>query len=235
MGSTNWTMLNDSLSIAAVDRGVTSGIARPPGGGSFVYGFNSIALASGAAALLCNQANFAPMLKGGRISGCIKRGVSGGPEGFAPFLFIGAQGPSVNDRAYVLALADEDPYHLVLRKAVMSSQHVDAAPNPSVNGVLLRSTQAYAQNTWHQLRLDAIVNDNGDVILQVFENDLDAHPLGTAPTWTAVPGMEEFIDDALAVNSGTAAFTSGRAGFGVWVNDVTRRAYFDSLAISRQL
>ena len=235
MGSTNWTVMSDSLSVAAIDRGVTHGIARPPGGGDFVYGFNSIALSGGAVALFANQSNFAPMAKGGRISGAIKRGVSGGPEGFAPFFFIGGQGPSVNDRAYVLALADDDPYHIVLRKSVIATQHVDAAPDPPNNGVLLRSTQAYAPDVWHHLRLDMIVNDNGDVILQVFENDLALHPLGTAPTWVAVPGMVEFIDDALGINSGSAALTSGRAGFGMWNNDVTRRSYFDWIELARAL
>ena len=34
MASTDWTFLNDGLDIATVDRGVTAGVARPPGGGS---------------------------------------------------------------------------------------------------------------------------------------------------------------------------------------------------------
>ena len=40
MAETDWTLLNDGLDAAAVDRGVTTGIARPSGGGSFVFGFN---------------------------------------------------------------------------------------------------------------------------------------------------------------------------------------------------
>ena len=35
MASTDWTYLNDGLDIATVDRGVTAGIPRPPGGGAF--------------------------------------------------------------------------------------------------------------------------------------------------------------------------------------------------------
>jgi hypothetical protein len=43
MAQADWTFLNDGLDIATVDRGVTAGIARPPGGDSFLYAFNSLA------------------------------------------------------------------------------------------------------------------------------------------------------------------------------------------------
>ena len=46
MAETDWTFLNDGLDAATVDRGVTTGVARPPGGGSFVFGFNSLATAT---------------------------------------------------------------------------------------------------------------------------------------------------------------------------------------------
>jgi hypothetical protein len=88
--------------------------------------------------------------------------------------------------------------------------------------------------TWLHLRLDVIVNSNGDVVLQVLQNDLVAHPLGTPPNWQPVAGMATFIDDATAINSGSQPLTSGRGGFGVTVNDVTRRAFFDHLELQRQ-
>ena len=50
MAETDWTFLNDGLDAATVDRGVTNGIARPPGGGNFVYGFNSLSTAQGTSA-----------------------------------------------------------------------------------------------------------------------------------------------------------------------------------------
>ena len=59
MAETDWTFLNDGLDAATVDRGVTTGIARPPGGGSFVFGFNSLATAQGVVGLFTNQVNFA--------------------------------------------------------------------------------------------------------------------------------------------------------------------------------
>ena len=45
--------------------------------------------------------------------------------------------------------------------------------------------------------LDVIANPNGDVVLSVFQNDVGAHPLGTAPDWQPVNGMPPFIDDRL--------------------------------------
>ncbi len=233
MAETDWTYLNDGLDAAAVDRGVTTGVARPPGGGNFVFGLNSLATAQGAVGLFTNQVNFAPMAKGGSVRGAIQRGQSGGPLNFAPFLFIGQQGPSVNDHAYLLGLADGDPHHIVLRKGALSGGLPDIAPG--TQGVLRRSTGTFLPATWLHLRLDMVVNLNGDVLLQVFQNDLVAHPLGTAPSWAAVPGMDQFIDDALGINSGSQPFTSGRAGFGFFTKDVTRRGFFDQVEVYRQL
>lgn len=233
MAETDWTFLNDGLDAATVDRGVTTGIARPPGGGSFVFGFNSLSTAQGAVALITNQLNFAPMAKGGSVRGAIQRGVSGGPLGFAPFLFVGLQGPSVNDLGYLLGLGDGDPHHVVLRKGALSGGLPDIPPG--TQGVLRRSTGTFMPGTWVHLRLDMIVNLNGDVLLQVFQNDLVANPLGGAPSWQPVPGMSEFIDDALGINSGSQPFTSGRAGFGFFTKDVTRRGFLDHVEVYRQL
>lgn len=233
MAETDWTFLNDGLDAATVDRGVTTGIARPPGGGSFVFGFNSLSTAQGAVALFTNQLNFAPMAKGASARGAIQRGVSGGPLGFAPFLFAGLQGPSVNDLGYLLGLGDGDPHHVVLRKSALSGGLPDIPPG--TQGVLRRSTGTFLPGTWVHLRLDMVVNLNGDVLLQVFQNDLVANPLGGAPSWQPVPGMSEFIDDALGINSGTQPFTSGRAVLGFFTKDVTRRGFLDHVEVYRQL
>jgi len=133
----------------------------------------------------------------------------------------------------LLGLGDGDPHHIVLRKGMLSTGLPDVVPG--TQGVLRRSSATFALGTWLHLRLDMVVNQNGDVLLQVFQNDLAAHPIGTAPLWAAVPGMDEFIDDALEVNSGSPAFTSGRAGFGFFTKDVTRRSFFDAVEIYRQL
>ncbi len=95
MAEADWTYLNDGLDIATVDRGVTAGIARPPGGGRFLFAFNSLASVEGAVAIFANLVDFAPMAKGASIRGCIQRGPSGGPTGFSPFFFLSCQGNSV--------------------------------------------------------------------------------------------------------------------------------------------
>jgi len=230
MAATDWTYLNDGLDVATVDRGVTAGIARPPGGGSFLFGFNSLTAAKGAVALFANQANFAPMAKGGSIRGCLQRGPGGGPTGFSPYLFLCGQGTSVNDRAYLLGLSDDDPHRVVLRKGSITAG-LPASEGP---GVLLRSSESFAQGTWLHLRLDVVVNTNGDVVLSVFRNDLAAHSLGTAPDWKPVAGMPVFIDDKLGINSGSKPLTSGRGGFGFSSADVTRRGFVDHLELLRQ-
>lgn len=233
MAELDWTYLNDGLAIGSVDRGVTAGFTPPPGGGSFVFGFNSLDVSIGAVGLFTNLASFAPTAKGARITGAMKRYPGGGSTGFAPMLFVGLQGPSVNDAGYLLGLGDGDPSRVTLRKGALSAGLPDVAPLGS--GVLRRSTTTKALDEWVHLRLDMIVNLNGDVRLQVFENDLDANPLGSAPVWTAIAGMAEFVDDALGINSGSAPYTSGRCGFGFRTSDVTRRAFFDHLEVYRQL
>jgi hypothetical protein len=231
MASTDWTYLNDGLDIASVDRGVTAGVPRPPGGGSFLFAFNSLAAVQGAVALFANQPGFAPMAKGGSVRGALQRGPGGGPTGFSPFLFLCCQGNSVNDHAYLLGLSDDDPHRVVLRKGMVTA----GLPGADGPGVLLKSSESFAQQSWLHLRLDAIVNDNGDVVLKVFRSDLAAHALGTPPSWQPVAGMVEFIDDHLGINSGSQPLTSGRGGFGFSVRDVTRRGFFDHLELYRQV
>lgn len=235
MAEADWTELDDSLSAGSIARGVSAGFTPPNGGGSFVYGFNSLDTSVGAAGFFVNLVDFAPMAKGGRVTAAIKRAPSGGPLDFSAFLFIGLQGTSVNDEGYLLGLSDADPSRIVLRKGTLSAGIPDLAPAEG-NGILRRSTTSVDidADAWTHLRLDMIFNDVGDVRLQVFQNDLAAHALGTAPSWQAIPGMAEFVDDSLGVNSGSAPFTSGYAGFAFRKNNVTRRALFDHLEVRRQ-
>lgn len=238
MAEADWTVLDDALGTGVIRRAPTDGVDPPPNSGSpepFVYAFNSVATTAGATGFFCNRTNFAPMAKGGSIKGSMQRPIGGGPTGFSPMLFIGLQGPSVNDLGYLLGLSDGDPSRILLRKGTLAAGLGDLAPDPVNNGVLLRSTTTYARATWQHLRLDMIVNTNGDVRLQVYRNNLELHEHGTAPTWEAVPGMEEFVDDGLGINSGTPGFTSGRVGFAFRSADVTRRGYFTWLEVARQL
>ncbi|MDJ0766535.1 MAG: hypothetical protein QNJ97_26410 [Myxococcota bacterium] len=192
--------------------------------------FNSLVAADGAVGLFANLTDFAPMAKGGSIRGCIQRGPGGGSTGFSPFFFLACQGNSVSDSAYMLGLSDDDPHRIVLRKGAIAV----GIPDSEGEGVLLASGESFHQGTWLHVRLDVVANDNGDVVLNCFVNDLDEHPLGTPPNWVEVPGMSSFIDDHLGINSGSQPLTSGRAGFGFAVKDVTRRAFFDHVELMRQ-
>jgi hypothetical protein len=246
MGEADFTELDDDLDAASLARGVTTGEARPNGGGSFCFGFNSKVITEGAAGYFTNQSNFAPTPanKGGKVTGAIKRGTSAGLTGFAPFFFLLGQGNSVNDEAYILGLQDDNPHRIALRKGSLVTGIPSASPGAS--GILRRSTATIAANTWLHLRIDAVVNLNGDVIIKVFQNDLGVHAV-TLPTWTPITGIEDtdlvashgagtaFVDDTLGVNSGSAPFTSGYMGFGFFTSDISRRGYYDQITCERQV
>ena len=235
MAESDFTLLSSSLSSGSVDRGVTAGATPPSGGGSFVYGFNSLDTSQGVVGLFCNLTDFAPMAKGGSVRMAMKRSRGGGRTNFAPFIFIGCSGPDVSDTAYMLGLGDSDPSRIVLRKGSLAGGLPDAViSSPPTSGVLAKSTATIGEDVWVHLRLDMIVNLNGDVVLNVYRNDLIGPNTVVAPSWQAIPGMSQFIDDSLGVNSGTPALTSGRAGFAFQSKDVTRRAFFDHLEILRQ-
>jgi hypothetical protein len=147
---------------------------------------------------------------------------------------IGLQGTDAAvDQAYMLGLSDDSPSYIVLRKGLLSDGIQAGSVDPTVNGILKKSTNAVALDTWVHLRLDMVVNGTGDVVLKVFENDLTTDTVDD-PTWIAVAGMTDFIDDALQVKTGSAPFTSGRAGFAMTSYDVGRRALVDQIDIRRQ-
>jgi len=231
MAEIDWTAFSGGLTTASLKRGVTYGITPPPGGGSFVYGYNSVDTLEGAAGMFANQVNFAPMAKGGSVRGCVKRGVSGGNVGFSPFLAVGIQGSAIADNAYLLGLTDEEPYRIALKTGAMATG-MGQYTNPQIKRL---SIETFLPDRWFHLRIDMVVNLTGDVILDVWQNDLTLHPIGTAPDWQPVAGMGQLVDDVLGVNTGSFPYTSGRAGIGCWKNDVTRRVYFDQLEVIRQL
>lgn len=243
MAEADWTELTGSLLTSEVRRGATAGATPPNGGASFVYGMNSIDIVDGVVALTNNQVNFAPMSKGGSVRGAIKRGESGSETGFAPFLFIGLGGTGVTGSGYLLGLSDGDPHRIVLRKGALTLGVPDSAVAPATSpNILMRSSDTFDNDTWLHLRLDMIVQGTGDVLLQAYLNDLSAHTV-SSPSWETIPGMlgpsypsiTGFVDDALGVNTGSVPFTSGRAGFGALMQDVTRRSFFDHLEVARQL
>ena len=69
MADTDWAFLNDGLDAATVSRGVTAGIERPPGGGRFLYGFNSRAASPGAVAHMAGRRIFTNRSRHGSFEG----------------------------------------------------------------------------------------------------------------------------------------------------------------------
>lgn len=234
MAENDWTPITDALS--SIKRAVTAGIAPPNGGGTFVYGMASLSNTPGTNALYSALNGFAPLGKGGEISAAMKRGLSGGPTKFAPFLFLGLANTVSTDVAYMLGFSDADPSHIVLRKGALAGGLPDAPVYPAAGnmGVLAKSTATFAQNTWMQLRLEVVVNLNGDVVINCYQSDPAAHPV-TSPVWSPIQGIPRFIDDTLGVNSGSMPLTSGRLGFGMQSADISRRAYFDQVVTLAQL
>jgi hypothetical protein len=258
MAATDFTALigTSALDSTHVLRNVTNGIPRPKGGGNFLYGWNSKDTSQGVVGLYATpqggQTGFAAMTKGGSVRAAFKRGPSAGSLNFAPFLFFGYQTNDASAVGYVFGLADAEPAHLVLRKISGAPANVNSLVStglPDVaagsQGVLMRSTATYANNTWVHGRLDVIWNTNGDVILKCYSSNIGQTDAGsgetlTAPNWVLVPGMENFVDDNLGVNTSQGGganppHVGGYAGFGFWTKDSGRRAYVDGVEVYKQL
>lgn len=224
-------------SAADIARGVTAGITPPNGGGSFVFGYNAQTANAVANGFFFNAANYAPLRDdganptGGSVRAALKRGVSPAATGYSPAIFLCLQGGSVpteTDIGYMLGLADNDPSEIVLAKV---------APNvgldPTATTALAVSSQTYLWDTWLHLRLDAIVNPNGDVVLKCFKNDLDNNPV-TAPVWEAISGMTDVIDDSLGITSGSNPLAGGWAGWTFYANQLNARGFVDHFEAHRQ-
>ncbi len=241
MASSDWQEIADELSSSSAPRGpVTSAVVTPPnGGGSFTFGVHTADNSPGVVAFYSTLADFAPAAKGGTISGCIQKGTSGGGDKFSPFLFICLGGTDSTDLAYMLGLDMSSAPRLVLRKGQLTSGIPAVAPGSQ--GVLRRSASTFAIAEWLHVRLDAIKQPTGDILLRVFKNDLTANSV-SSPVWAAVSGLSDFTDDSLGVNSSAvgitgadaAPLTSGRMGFGMYASDVNRNSYFDHVKPERQ-
>jgi hypothetical protein len=134
----------------------------------------------------------------------------------------------------MLGLSDNTPYSIVLAKG----QIVEGLRLDAENVHILRTGSAQynmGDGLWHHLRLDAIVEPNGDVLLKCYANDLVAHPINTTPTWQAIAGMADYIDDVNHINSGSAPLWGGCCGFAFSVHQaLNRRGAFDGLQALRQ-
>ena len=236
MAESDWTDLDDVAGSPAILRAATTGLTVPSGGAAAVFAWNSTTTAIGSHGRFYNAVNFAPMAKGGLISGALVRYPSGGVQDFAPMLFIGLQGTSVNDNGYLLGLQDSNPGRIVLRKGSIAQGLPDGAASDPVSSpnILRRSVASIAVGEWVHLQLEFVANAGSDSVLRVYRNDLTANSV-SSPVWDPVDGMDDFIDDAVGVNSGSVPFSSGYAGWAFYTANVTRRAAVDHVQIQRAL
>lgn len=239
MASSDWSPLANILNDSDVKRGVTAGNVPPNGGGTFVFGFATKTNTPGGVGFYCNLANFSPTAKGASVSGAFKKSGGSGDANHCVFLFLALQNTDINGIGYILGLTDDATPRLVLRKGALISGLPDDPVGSS--GILARSTDSFAIDGWLHVKLEAVSNPSGDVVLNVYKSDLVANPV-TAPVWAAVDGMKDypggitetaFIDDALGVNSGSLPLAAGRVGFGMTTSDVGRAVYLDHLTIAR--
>src|SRR5262245_40576794 len=102
MGAADWSTLSGSLGASDVVRGLTSGIDKPSGGGTYVFGFHALSSASGAVGLYTNLTNFGPIVGsgGGQLSAAIRRDGAGGTV----FVYFAAVTAAVGAVAYKLGL-----------------------------------------------------------------------------------------------------------------------------------
>jgi hypothetical protein len=237
MASNDWVVLASSLGGADVAKGVTSGVAKPGGGGGFCYVMNALTATVGGCGLYASpqapNTNFNPLLKGCDMSGAIQRGIANGLTGYSCWIFALAQGTAITNTAYMLGLSDGNPCHIELRKGSMQNGLPDEAPG-GPNVVLARSTQTVEVGEWIHLRMEVICNPSGDTVINCFQSDSGDV---TSPNWIDIPGIPggpSFVDDVAGINSGSLPFVGGRAGFAAQFAGATRNARFDHMRLLKQ-
>ncbi len=230
MAQSDWAAMSNGLSSANVAHTVTQGTTPPSGGGSFVYAFHSLQATEGAVGLTVDDGgvDFSPMASGCRVSGALQRN---GTENDTVMLVGALDSNDVQGEGYIIGLThDEEPSHLV----VVKGSPVDGLEE-AASGLLMKSTQTFAKGTWVHVQMDVIVQPNGDVLIQVFANDLSANDV-TSPVWAAIDGMSDFIDDAVGINSGSLPYNSGGyVGYAYFTKAVGRYGFVDHVKVARQL
>lgn len=247
MARTDWAIMAGSADGTGWEgvtilRNATFGLTPPPGGGAACFGFNAIQRVDAAVGIIPTVTGFAPIESGGQITGCIQRGLSGGASGFSGAFFLCATGSSISDTGYLLGIEDATPGRIVLAKGTIG---VGIPASGAGTKILRTSAERISQGEWVHLRLDAIVQDSGDVVLRAYKNDLIAHPLDNPAAWVWEPIVFSdgwvgrfsngyFIDDVTGVNSGSSPLTSGYPGFVFKTTEAGRRYYFDYISLAKQ-
>jgi hypothetical protein len=262
VGSTHFTDVTGGLEIGtAVDVEPTGGLGVPPSGGSFILAARTKPdeeglIPTGVWAKWTNQVGLDPAPKGGAVVALLRSGapagIFGAPAGARPFIFgcaepapydIGAPpdplpAPTIQSVAYMAGLVlEEGGARVVLVKGKLVDGLPGATPAaPGQAGVLARGDELIDPATWVHLRLVAIWNTTGDVMLRVERNEVS--PL--TPTW--VPITPTIIDDVLGARTGSPGLPAvdegvGGGFFGLGAHHVEPLsiACFDLFAAERQV
>ena len=238
MAEADWAeMTSPALDSGSVARGVTNAFTRVHAdAGSTVFGFHALTGDTGFAGLYVDLSNFNPIAgtkKGGSIRAALKRYSSG--AGYAPMfgLMLGTD-PNTSE-GYMLGLTQATSYAVALKKGSPGNGMDDSGSD------LLRLASASdtavgdSADVWKHLRLDVLVNPHGEVVLNVYENDAQTNGV-TAPVWSAITGMDQYIDDSLGILSGSLPHLTGfYAFFGHYTEDLQGSvSLFDHIEVYRQ-
>ena len=180
-----------------------------------------------------NLANFIPVAgtrKCGSIRAAMKR-YSSSPTCSPIMGFMLGTDPGVSE-GYMLGLSGATAYQIALKKGTPAS-----GLDPNSAQVLRLATDSHttvgdSALGWFHLRLDVLVNPHGEVVLNCYENILGNV---TAPTWTAIDGMTQFIDDSMGILTLTPPHVTGfYAFFGQYSNTVGACTLWDQVEVYRQ-
>lgn len=164
-------------------------------------------------------ANFQPFTgsrKAGSLSWPMKRFSSG--IKFAPFFALLNDTDLSVAQGYMVALTQEASYKIGLFKGSPLSGFSSSASH-----CLAKSSAAFddvgdVAAAWKHLKLDVLVNPHGEAVLNVWENDLASNDVDS-PSWAAIPGLSQFIDDSLGHFSGGVPVLDGFYGIkGMYTN-----------------
>lgn len=220
MASSDWSTVTGSSDASTIVRNVVAvpgALPAPPGAPGYTHVYGARAVSAGVFALYTNQVDFAPIDPAKSAQVTIALRAHGGAQ---PFAFAALQGDGdVADAAYRLGI-DSSGY-LTLSKGALSEDLSEPTK------ILRHATTPIAEGTWIHARLDVVANGNGDNVLNVYTSSSGSI---LAPTWERA--FDRYIDDALAVASGSKPLRGGYLGFGAKL-PAGARAYFVEVGVQR--
>lgn len=209
-----------------------------PAGGDFTYAFNSSDTAgSGAVVLEYDHPSFDFTL-GAKISGVLTKTATEG-EGCSVFLFCNhGDGTGVGttvDEGYLLGIQNDGSNRIVLAKGPLANgvPAGEAGSTVSTTKIIARSSNSLAANEWIHLRLQAIVQIGGDVVLVP---EYSTVAIGGTPVWQPLPGMQDrYVDGVTEQLDAGPPIIIGRPGFGFEFTATTKGAAVDYIEGARQV